>query len=279
MKITDPPTIFILSGGVGSSAEQVVNTVLAQYPQHTVNVVTIGNIREAQQITDALILAQEVGGMIVHTMVDPVLHTQLVSTAAQLNLPAIDLMGSLISWLTENLGQPHLGQPGLYRQLRANYFERVAAIDYTMAHDDGKDPGGWSQADVVLVGVSRVGKTPLCVYLAVLGWKAANWPLVVDVPAPEVLFTLDARRVIGLTLNPVQLLQYRRKRQRRLGAPGYSAYDDPVAVDAELQSANQLFRRNGFAVVDMTDKTIEQGADEIIRLVTSGSRFSADPAG
>jgi [pyruvate, water dikinase]-phosphate phosphotransferase / [pyruvate, water dikinase] kinase len=279
MKITDPPTIFILSGGVGSSAEQVVNTVLAQYPQHTVNVVTIGNIREAQQITDALILAQEVGGMIVHTMVDPVLHTQLVSTAAQLNLPAIDLMGSLISWLTENLGQPPLGQPGLYRQLRANYFERVAAIDYTMAHDDGKDPGGWSQADVVLVGVSRVGKTPLCVYLAVLGWKAANWPLVVDVPAPEVLFTLDARRVIGLTLNPVQLLQYRRKRQRRLGAPGYSAYDDPVAVDAELQSANQLFRRNGFAVVDMTDKTIEQGADEIIRLVTSGSRFSADPAG
>jgi [pyruvate, water dikinase]-phosphate phosphotransferase / [pyruvate, water dikinase] kinase len=279
MKITDPPTIFILSGGVGSSAEQVVNTVLAQYPQHTVNVITIGNIREAQQITDALILAQEVGGMIVHTMVDPVLHTQLVSTAAQLNLPAIDLMGSLISWLTENLGQPPLGQPGLYRQLRANYFERVAAIDYTMAHDDGKDPGGWSQADVVLVGVSRVGKTPLCVYLAVLGWKAANWPLVVDVPAPEVLFTLDARRVIGLTLNPVQLLQYRRKRQRRLGAPGYSAYDDPVAVDAELQSANQLFRRNGFAVVDMTDKTIEQGADEIIRLVTSGSRFSADPAG
>jgi regulator of PEP synthase PpsR (kinase-PPPase family) len=117
----------------------------------------------------------------------------------------------------------------------------------------------------MLVGVSRVGKTPISLYLAVLGWKAANYPLVPQIPVPENLYSLDPQRVFGLTVEPGRLLQYRLRRQRQLGAPGPSAYVDPQAVYEEVEEAKILFRRGGFRIVDMTDKTIELGADEIIR--------------
>ena len=156
-------------------------------------------------------------------------------------------------------------QPGLYRKLHSEYFERVAAIDFTMAHDDGKNPDGWPQADAVLVGVSRVGKTPLSLYLAVLGWKVANVPLVPQIPLPESFFSLDPQRVIGLTVEPDQLMEYRARRQRMLGAPGPSAYADPESIYEEIEEARKVFRKGRFKIVDMTDKTIEQGADEIIR--------------
>lgn len=259
------PTIFIISGGTGTSGEQLVLTLLAQFPGDAVRVTTVGNVRQPEQIAEALSRAQNVDALVVHTLVDPVLHKYLLRESQRLQIQAVDLMGPIMEWVTKKLGIAPRAQPGLYRQLRSEYFERVAAIDFTMTHDDGKNPEGWPQADVVLVGVSRVGKTPLSVYLAVLGWKVANVPLVPQIPLPESLFSLDPQRVIGLTVDPDRLLEYRTRRQRLLGAPGPSAYADPEAVHEELEEAKRVFRRGGFKSVDMTDKTIEQGADEIIR--------------
>jgi regulator of PEP synthase PpsR (kinase-PPPase family) len=177
----------------------------------------------------------------------------------------VDLMGPIMEWVAKKLGTRPKAQPGLYRHLHAEYFERVSAIDFTMAHDDGKNPEGWPQAHAVLVGASRVGKTPLSLYLAILGWKIANYPLVPQVPIPESLFSLDPQRVIGITVEPDQLLQYRTSRQQQLGAPGPSSYADTEAVYEEVEQARKVFRKGGFKVLNMTDKTIEQGADEILR--------------
>ncbi len=262
------PTIFIISGGIGASGEQLVHTLLAQFPEDAVLVKTIGNVRESKQILEVLLQAQQIDALVIHTLVDPLMHDYLVAEANRLQVQAIDLIGPVMDWVTRKVGVEPRGQPGLYRQLHREYFDRVAAIDFTMAHDDGKNPDGWSQAEAVLVGVSRVGKTPLSLYLAVLGWKVANYPFVPQVPIPEALFSLDPKRVIGLTIEPGQLLQYRLRRQRQLGAPGGSAYDDPQAVYEEVQEALKVFRRNRFAIIDMTDKTIELGADEIIRHIT-----------
>jgi regulator of PEP synthase PpsR (kinase-PPPase family) len=117
-----------------------------------------------------------------------------------------------------------------------------------------------------------VGKTPLSLYLAVLGWKVANYPLVPQVPVPDGLFALDAQRVIGLTVEPDQLLEYRARRQKLLGAPGPSPYADLEAIYQELEAALKVFRKGGFKIVDMTNKTIEQAADEIIRHLARLSR-------
>ena len=264
-KMPVSPTIFILSGGVGASGEQLIYTVLAQFPGNNVRIQTIGNIRRPEQITQALNQAKEINGFVIFTLVDAKLRNQLVNEARDLNIQAIDLMGPLINWLSSVLGQEPLQQPGKYREMHREYYDRVAAIEYTLMHDDGKSQDGWPQADLVIVGVSRSGKTPLSVYLAVLGWKVANIPLVPGIPIPPALFELDRHRVFGLTISPEQLIVFRRQRQARLGVSEVSDYTNLEAIEEELRNAQKLYRQGNFQIVNMTDKTIEQGADEIIR--------------
>jgi regulator of PEP synthase PpsR (kinase-PPPase family) len=126
---------------------------------------------------------------------------------------------------------------------------------------------------VVLTGVSRVGKTPLSMNLAVLGWKVANVPLVPGVDPPAELFELDRRRVIGLTIDPSRLVFHRQQRRRRLGAPGLEAYTDASAVYEELEAATRVLRRSGFTIIDVTDKPIEASVSQVIELITR--RFGA----
>jgi regulator of PEP synthase PpsR (kinase-PPPase family) len=262
------PPIYIVSGGVGASGEQLVQTVLAQFPETNVPVVTVGNVRQMEQIESVVAQAQESDGTVVHTLVDAHLRNALTGRARAQGVVAIDLVGALLSRLAEVLEREPLGQPGLYRMFHRAHFERVAAIEFAMTHDDGKNPQGWSQADVVLVGVSRTGKTPLSVYLSVLGWKMANVPIVLEWPTPPELFQLDRRRVVGLTIDPDQLLMYREQRYRRMGALAPSAYVDPEKIRDEIQAALRIFHQHGFAVIDVTDKPIETSADEIIKLIT-----------
>jgi hypothetical protein len=262
-------TIIIVSGGVGASGEQLVHTVLAQFPDRPVQVITISNVRFENQIEEAIERARVSGATLVHTMVDEKLRASLVSLATRQGVAAFDFMGPLLMHLTQVLGRPPAGQPGLYRKLNKAYFDRVGAIEYTLAHDDGQKPETWSQAEIVLVGVSRSGKTPLSLYLSVLGWSVVNVPLVMGLDLPPELFQLDRRRVIGLKIEAGQLLAFRQQRQQRLGVAGPSDYTNPEKIYEELQNAVNIFRRGGFLVIDVTDKPIETTADEIIRLITS----------
>ena len=265
---SQPIPIYIVSGGVGASGEQVVHTVLAQFPGSDLPVITIANVRQESQIEALLLKAKETGGAVVHTLVEQELRNYLKTRVQELQIPSFDLMGDLLSWITIATGQSPAEKPGLYRRLHKDYFERVSAIEYTMAHDDGKNPQGWQQADMLLIGVSRAGKTPLSLYLSVLGWKVANVPYINGVNLSQELFKLDPRRVIGLTIDPVQLLIHRQKRQIRLGAPGYSEYTDPEAIQEEINTALEFCRLHNFSVINVTDKSIETSSDEIIRLMT-----------
>ena len=264
-----PPTILILSGGVGASAEQVVHTVLAQFPDRPVQVVTRASLRFTSQIDAALERAKAEGAILVHTLVDAELRDYLLAQVAEQQLTAIDLMGPLLEQLSAALRQQPLGQPGLYRQLKQDYFDRVAAIEFTVMQDDGQQPEGWRRAEIVLLGVSRVGKTPLSMYLSVLGWKVANIPLVLDIPPAPELYELDPRRVVGLEIDVTQLMAFRKQRQRRLGVKGESVYTDPEKIFEELLYAEEIFRKGGFGTIQVTDKPIETSADDIIRLITS----------
>ena len=265
------PPIYIISGGVGASGEQIVHTLLAQFPDNQAPVITFGNIRSVEQIGQVLAKAKKKTGLIVHTLIDSDLRKELVQLAEQEGVLAIDLMGDLMSWMVTNYGQKPLGVPGLYRQLNKDYFERVSAIEFTMAHDDGKDPSGWPKADIVLVGVSRTGKTPISLYLSVLGWKVANIPLVPEISTPAGLYELDHRRVIGLTIEPGQLLLHRQHRQRQLGVAGASAYADPAQIHEEIQQSRKFFRQAGISIINVTDKPIETCTDEIIRTIARQS--------
>ncbi|MEW5959539.1 MAG: pyruvate, water dikinase regulatory protein [Chloroflexota bacterium] len=269
------PIVFIVSGGMGISGEQLVQTALAQFEGIKAQLEIIPHVLQPEQVETAVDQAATAGGLIVHTLVDVELRQHLIRLARKRNVVAVDLMGRLLSQLSRLLEHEPLGHPGLYRQLRQAYFDRVEAIEFTVSNDDGRNPRDWPQAEIVLVGVSRVGKTPLSMYLSVQGWKVVNVPLVPGMPLPPELLALDRRRVVGLTIDPGQLVSHRERRQRRLGVPGGSAYTNPTDIYEELVAMGKLYRRHGFAVVDITDKPIEESADEVIAQVTRRLRNSS----
>jgi regulator of PEP synthase PpsR (kinase-PPPase family) len=237
----------------------------------------VADIRSLGQVRATVSKAAGDGGTIVHTLVDARLRGALIQQAREQHVVEIDLMGVLIARLRDVLDQEPIAQPGRYRQLRQDYFDRVAAIEFSIAHDDGKRPGDWPEAEIVLTGVSRVGKTPLSMYLAVQGWRVANVPLILDVPTPPPLLALDRRRVFGLDMEPGQLLFYRRQRQSRLGVSSLGAYTDPARILEELEAARQVFRQNRFSVIDVTDTPIEASADWILNLIAR--RFGSEAHG
>lgn len=273
-----PPPVFLVSGGVGSSGQQLVNTVLAQFAGPEVPVVVIPHVRLAAEIQQAVERAAAAGGIMVHTLVNAELRRSLIDLAQERGVPAIDLMGDLLAKLSVTLGQQPAGKPGLYRQRREAYFERVAAIEFTVAHDDGMRIADLAKADIVLVGVSRSGKTPLSMYLSVMGWKVANVPFILAMEPPPELLQVDRRRVVGLVVHPEQLIAHRRWRQQSLGIPKHSAYTDAEDIHEEAEAAQRFFRRQGFAIVHTTDKPIETSAEEVIDLVTRRLRILANDA-
>ncbi len=259
--------IYVVSGGVGASGELLTQTMLAQFPDMHIPVKVFSHVNDPQEIDSIVTAAAGADTLIVHTMVNSVLRRHLVQEAARRNVTVIDLMGPLMDHLASRLERKPLGEPGLYRKLYDQYFRRVEAIEFTVSHDDGKRTSELPQAEIVLLGVSRVGKTPLSIYLAMQGWKVANVPFVPSVTLPEELWQLDRRRIVGLTIQPPQLMVHRRHRERRLGVSA-DAYVDRSRIVAELQEANRLFARYQLPVVDTTDKPIESSGAEIITIVT-----------
>jgi regulator of PEP synthase PpsR (kinase-PPPase family) len=265
------PSVFIVSGGTGASGEQTVRTALAQFQGVEASVVVVSHVRRVQQLQDVVTQAKATGGIVVHTLVDAKLRSALNDQIRDNNLVAIDLVGPLLLALTRILGQKPRGKPGLYRHLREDYFKRIEAIEFTVDHDDGHKPHELHRAEIILTGVSRVGKTPLSMYLSTRGWKVANVPLVREVPPPQELFEVERHRVVGLTIQPDQLVAYRRRRQQRISLLDKSSYADVDSIEEEVKFARRIFERGQFAVVDMTDKPIEESAEEVIAHVTRQS--------
>jgi regulator of PEP synthase PpsR (kinase-PPPase family) len=261
------PSIFVVSGGTGSSGSQTVQTALAQFDRVEVEVVVIPQVRTVDQVTETVRQARAMGALVVHTLVDPDLRTALIETCHREHIVAVDLMGQLLHQFAQHLDRAPLGEPGRYRHLRQDDLRRIEAIEFAVEHDDGKRAYELSKAEIVLIGLSRVGKTPVSVYLATLGWKVANVPLAREMRPPDELFEVDKRRIVGLQIDPGQLVRYRRERGKRLGFGERSEYSAPSELVDEGEYATSIFRRGGFHVIDMTDKPIEEGADEVVAAV------------
>lgn len=261
--------IYVVSGGEGTSGERVVQTILAQFETNIPpEVIIMPHVRDTHQLEDIVSKVQRTQGTIVHTLVDAGLRQELNDLARRYNVAAIDLMGGLLTRLTTVMAQEPLGQPGLYHKMQESQFARSEAINFAVRHDDGKRPQELDRAEIILVGVSRVGKTPLSMYLAVQGWKVANIPLIPDSAPPEELFAVDPGRVVGLVIDPEELMAFRRWRKRQMNLPGPMAYTDPLLIYEQIEAARKLYRRGGFAILDITDRPIEESAAEIIALIT-----------
>ena len=259
-----PAPIYVVSGGKGLAGNNMVQSLLIQYPNNNVPVVIVPNVQDEEELRTVVLKARSTSGLITHTMVHPGLRRQLIKLAAEYDVPQIDFMGQLAEYLDRNLGIPSLKSPGLFREINQQYFDRIDAIEFTLNHDDGLRPRRLNEAEIVLCGVSRSGKTPLSVYLALYGWKVANVPLVTGISPPEELFRIDPNRVFGLQIGVPQLIAHRMKRLRSFNDLENTAYVDEKIVRDEIRYANLIFSKGKFTVIPVTNKPVESSANEIL---------------
>jgi regulator of PEP synthase PpsR (kinase-PPPase family) len=266
---TTPPSIFIITGGNGITGNFIVQAVLAQFPRNKIPVVLKTDIVSTARLEKAVNDAVSAGGIIVHTLVNQVLRDHLKVMCKEKNYRTIDLMGELIDRLSEVLNEEPLNQPGLFRKSHSEYFDRLESIDFAINNDDGMNIENINQADIVLTGVSRTGKTPLSVYLAMLGWKVSNVPIIRGIDPPHELYEVDHRRVFGLTIHINQLLSHRRKRLAEYEITDESDYYNPRIMREELDYALSVFRKGRFTVINVSNKAIESSANEILRALSN----------
>ena len=268
-QVLKTPPIYIVSGGKGLAGDAIVQSVLIQFPNNKVPVIITPDVLNQEKMDEVISKALATKGIIVHTMVDPEARKMLIASCAQSGVRHIDLAGDLSDYLSNLLHTEPISQPGLYRLSNIAYFKRVEAIDFTLKVDDGQNPEKINLADIILTGVSRTGKTPLSVYLAMFGWKVANVPLVLGIQPPDELFKADPGRVFGLNISPVYLIAQRANRVKNLQMDEDADYINKRKVADELEYARRIFERGGFTEIQITNKPIESTANEILTILTS----------
>jgi regulator of PEP synthase PpsR (kinase-PPPase family) len=268
------PPIYVVSGGKGVAGHTIVETMLIQYPDNKIPVIVEPDVLTTEQIEKITDQVLESSGAIAHTMVSHEMRKVLIDACLRKNIPHFDLIGGLSEYLDNTLDIRPADQPGLYRLRNIEYYRRVRAIEFTMAHDDGQQADKIKNADIILAGVSRTGKTPLSIYMAMFGWKVANVPIVPDMEPPESLFEVDRRRVFGLNISIIYLIGQRNSRVARINMSEDSDYVNRRKVRDELDYALSIFKKGEFSIINVSNKPIEYSANKIITKVTD--RFGAD---
>ena len=280
---TSLPTIHVISDSVGLTAQAMARAAAAQFGETNPNIEVLPHVRTVSQIKSFLdehtALHASRGDdrlLIFYTLVDGDLRHALADFAAAMpNVTAIDLLTDAINSIAKLSGKTPSKRPGGLHVADQHYFRRIEAIEFTIAHDDGRNPQEMNQADIVLLGVSRSSKTPTSIYLAQQGYKVSNIPLDPSTEPPKEVLEVDRTRLFGLMTTPDVLIGIR---QRRLGnaAVVASKYADPEYVYEDLEKARALMRKLGAIVIHTENRAVEETAQEILRYYERVHPMGAD---
>ncbi|QJW38084.1 pyruvate, water dikinase regulatory protein [Cellulosimicrobium protaetiae] len=276
--------IHVVADSTGDTGTRVARATQAQFPGQAVRVVRHPRLHTAQGVDDvvAQLRADPATAVVFCTVVDDALRTRVLDACSALDVPCADLLAPALDAFTARTG----AQPARVVQpvgLAADYFDRIHAMEFAVANDDGHLTDGLDDAQVVLVGASRTGKTPLSMYLGYLGYPTANIPLVPGVAPPHELFEAERWKVVGLTIDPERLLEIRQRRVHAMGAAGLGShrgtggtalggYADLARIHDELDEVARLQRRLGCPVLDTTTLALEEAAGRVVELVTARRR-------
>jgi regulator of PEP synthase PpsR (kinase-PPPase family) len=263
--------LHLVSDATGETLNAVARATVVQFEHTTIVHHRWSLVRTRLQLHRVIEGMEMEPGPVLSTLLDRGLRVELEAACQRLGQKLVHVLDPVMAVLQEEVGETASARPGRQYVLNADYFRRIDAMHYVLAHDDGLAQAGIAEADVVLVGVSRSSKTPTSFYLANRGIKAANVPLVPGLEDPPGLENPDCP-VIGLTIDPLALTEIRRHRLRMIGVgagvrqdPG--AYVDPEAVKAELLWARRLCQRRGWPVIDVTRRSIEETATTVLQLM------------
>jgi regulator of PEP synthase PpsR (kinase-PPPase family) len=267
--------IYLLGEGTGETISKIARASLVQFSRDKIEVKTFFLVTDKHRITQITKQAAEDEALVAFSMVQPALRDFLIQEAERRRIKAIDVIGDFIVQLSIFLKEKPLSIPGRQYILDEDYFRRIEAINFTVKHDDGKIPLDLKFADLVLVGLSRTGKTPLSTYLANQGWKVANVPVHPEMVPPQELFQIDQRKVFGLIINVESLVKLREARLKQLGLEPYAKYADSVQVSDEIEWCREFYRQNPhWRVVDISNKAIEEASASIVSAYQTGKKLT-----
>ncbi|MCE9634591.1 MAG: kinase/pyrophosphorylase [Planctomycetes bacterium] len=271
--------ILILSDATGDTASRVVKAALKQFVGEDVQIRRFPNLLRPSEIRTVLKEAAKRPTLIAHTFAAGPLRSVIQDECRALGIETLDLLGPLLDRLESFLHSRAQETPGLMHRIDEDYFRRIDAVEFAVMHDDGKHPEGLVHADIVLTGLSRTGKTPLSVYLALEGWRVGNVPLVHEQGIPDEVLRLPKGKVVGLVLDPRRLSDIRRSRLEYM-APGQGMdYDDELKVREEVQWCRRQFARHGIQFIDVTEKAIEESAHQVLSLMAPTKTGGAPDTG
>ncbi|SHM90323.1 pyruvate, water dikinase regulatory protein [Roseibium suaedae] len=259
--------LHLVSDSTGETLMTVARAATAQYE----NVREIEHVyplvRSHKQLDRVISEIEAAPGIVLYTLVDAEISGRLERTCRELGIPFVNILDPVFAVFQSYLNVTQTHRVGGQHDLDAEYFQRIEALNYTMMHDDGQVPEDLESADIVLVGISRTSKTPTCIYLANRGIKAANVPLVPNIPVPEKLLKLENPLVVGLIASPERIQQIRRNRVLSLNSESYNdTYVDRREIAREITLTRRMCSENGWPLIDVTRRSIEETAAEIMAL-------------
>lgn len=269
------PTIHVVSDSLGKTGSEIATAVAALFGSNNPAIEIFSEVSDAAKLSAALeehlSRHHELYGrapfVIFFTLVEPDVRTAMKAfSAAHDEVTVVDLLDQPIDALRHATGQSPSGHPGALRAVDDEYFKRIEAMEFTIAHDDGSNPQDLDKADIVLIGVSRSSKTPLSIYLSQLGYKVANVPLDPKTEPPRQVYDVASTRLFGLMTSPQILVDIRKRRLSKAEASTAAAsYADYESVCQDLDKSRELMRKLGCIVVHTDNKAIEESAQEILR--------------
>lgn len=265
--MTDSYHLHLVSDSTGETITSVARACLVQFEGVHVTEHVWNLVRTKRQVQKVITGIERYPGVVLFTLVDPKQRATLQQACRNLQVPCVAVMDPTMAVLSGHFGMKGRAKPGMQHVLDAEYFARIDAINFVLAHDDGQITKDLEDADVILVGVSRTSKTPTCIYLANRGVKAANVPLVPGVPLPNELLSVRKPLIVGLTKDPVRLVHIRRNRLRQLKQNHETDYIDLEKVKNEVAAARRVFAEHEWPVIDVTRRSIEEVAAAVLQLI------------
>jgi len=258
--------VHLVSDSTGETLVAMMKASTAQFRSATALEHLHALVRSEAQLERTLEVIESKPGVVLYTLVNSERRGRLEAFCRRRNIPAVSILDPTLSVLGRYLGASMTDEIGAQRNLDDAYYSRIEALDFSMAHDDGQNVPGLAEADIVLLGVSRTSKTPTCMYLANRGYKAGNIPLVPGAPLPAILDSFKKPFIVGLVASPDRLVQIRQQRLVGLKQQAQTDYIDKDQVRLEIRDAKRMFLKKGIKVIDVTRRSIEETAAQVINL-------------
>jgi regulator of PEP synthase PpsR (kinase-PPPase family) len=270
MTSSHPPSAFhlhLISDATGETLTTMAKAAAVQYPQVRAIEHVHPLVRTERQLERVLDEVAQAPGIVLYTLVKKSMIREIERRCRELNVPCLHVLQPIMKVFESYLGAPQTPVVAGQHTLDADYFRRIDALNFAMAHDDGQLPQDLSLADIILVGISRTSKTPTSIYLAQRGFKTANLPLVVGIPPPPALTEPHTAFVVGLVASAERIAEIRRHRVHLLGDRNLGDYVDHGQIANEIQYSRRLCAQHGWPVIDVTRRSVEETAASIIRLL------------